>query len=164
MHRVLIVAFVANLILMAVSLAILPDRVAIHFGDGGQPDSWATKEFNAAIFLVLEVPFFLLFFYSSRLTLGFPSKLLNVPNKDYWLQEGNRALFQQKFGRYMAEFGVAIFVFFFCISYLAIRANLSEPVKLNEAAFMIVFTAYILYTLWWLMRLVRGLRVPSGQT
>jgi uncharacterized membrane protein len=163
MHKALIVVFVANLVLMVVSLAILPDRVAIHFGGGGHPDSWATKEFNAAIFLVLEVPFFLLFFYSSRLTLGFPRKLLNVPNKEYWLQEGNLALFQQKFGRFMAEFGVAIFVFFFCISTLAIQANLSEPVQLNETWFMTVFTTYILYTLWWLVRLVQGLRVPSGK-
>lgn len=164
MHRALIVVFVANLILMAVSLAVQPDQVAIHFGGGGQPDSWASKEFNAAIFLVLEVPFFLLFYYSSRLTLGFPSKFLNIPNKDYWLQEGNLVLFQQKFGRYMAEFGVAIFIFFFCITYLAIQANLSEPVRLNETWFMAVFIAYILYTIWWLVRLVRGLRVPSGNT
>ena len=35
MHRALIVVFVANLILMAVSLAIQPDQVAIHFGGGG---------------------------------------------------------------------------------------------------------------------------------
>ena len=48
MHRALIVVFVANLILMAVSLAVQPDQVAIHFGGGGQPDSWASKEFNAA--------------------------------------------------------------------------------------------------------------------
>ena len=164
MHRALIVVFVANLILMAVSLALLPDQVAIHFGGGGLPDSWASKEFHAAIFLVLEAPFFLLFFFASRLTLGVPSKFLNIPNKDYWLQEENQQRFQKKFGYFMAEFGVAIFIFFFCINLLALQANLGEPVKLDETLFMAVFIAYILYTLWWLVRLVTSLRVPELQT
>jgi len=164
MHRVLIVVFVANLILMAVSLAVMPDQVAIHFGGGGRPDSWASKEFNAAIFLVLEVPFFLMFYFASSMTLGISKKYLSVPNKDYWLQDENQAAFQKKFGRYMAEFGVAIFIFFFCINVLALLANLSDPVKLDEKVFLIVFVSYILYTLWWLVRLVQGLRIPAPQT
>jgi hypothetical protein len=28
--------------------------------------------------------------------------------------------------------------------------------------FMIVFIAYMSYTMWWLVRLVRGLRVPDS--
>jgi uncharacterized membrane protein len=163
MHKALIVAFVANLILMAVSLAVLPDQVAIHFGGGGLPDSWASKEFNAAVFLVLEAPFFLMFYFASRMTLGISKKFLNVPNKDYWLQEGNQTRFQKIFGRFMAEFGVAIFIFFFCISLLALQANLSDPVKLDEKVFLIVFVSYILYTLGWLVRLVQGLRIPAKQ-
>jgi uncharacterized membrane protein len=163
MHKALIVVFVANLILMAVSLAILPDQVAIHFGGGGRPDSWASKEFNAAIFLVLEVPFFLMFYFASSMTLGVSKKFLNVPNKDYWLQKENLALFQLKFGRFMAEFGVAIFLFFFCINLLALQANLADPVQLDEKIFLIVFVAYIIYTLMWLVRLVQGLRIPSAE-
>ena len=163
MHKALIVVFVANLILMAVSLAILPDQVAIHFGGGGRPDSWASKEFNAAIFLVLEVPFFLLFYFAASMTLGVSKKFLNVPNKDYWLQKENLPLFQQKFGRFMAEFGVAIFLFFFCISLLALLANLADPVQLDLRIFLIVFVAYITYTIVWLVRLVQGLRIPSSQ-
>jgi uncharacterized membrane protein len=163
MHKALIVVFVANLILMAVSLAVLPDQVAIHFGGGGLPDSWASKEFNAAVFLVLEVPFFLMFYFAATMKLGVSKKYLNIPNKDYWLQEGNLRRFQKILGRYMAEFGVAIFIFFFCINVLAMQANLREPVKMDGALFMIVFTTYILYTLWWLVRLVRGFRIPDQQ-
>jgi hypothetical protein len=61
----------------------------------------------------------------------------------------------------MAEFGVAIFVFFFCISLLALRANLSDPVLLDYKLFMVVFVVFMSYTLWWLVRLVRGFRVPA---
>jgi len=162
MRKALIAAFAANLILMVISLALLPDQVAIHFGGGGLPDSWASKEFNAAIFLVLEVPFFLMFYFAPVLTLGASKNFLNIPNKDYWLKEENLPGFQRKFGYYMAEFGVAIFIFFFCISLLALQANLRDPVQLDNMLFLVVFIAYMSYTIWWLVKLVRGLRVPDS--
>ncbi len=164
MRKALLAVFVANLLLNAVMLAVLPDQVAIHFGAGGTPDSWASKEFNAAIFLVLEVPFFLLFYFAPVLTTGVSRSLLNLPNKDYWLKEENLAAFHRKFGSYMAEFGVAIFTFFFCISLLTLQANLSHPVLLNTEWFMVVFVLFMLYTLWWLVKLVRGLRIPAGES
>ena len=156
MRKALIVAFVANLILTAVSVALLPEQVAIHFGGGGRPDSWAAKEFNALIFLVLEIPLFLMFYYASALPLGVSRKIVNIPHKDYWLSEENFPRFREKLGRHMAEFGVAMFVFLFCISLLTLQANLHDPVALNETLFMVVFVAYMSYTLWWLVRLVRG--------
>ena len=62
----------------------------------------------------------------------------------------------------MAEFGVALFVFFFCITGLTIQANLSPPVRLNEVLFLAIFVVYMLYVVWWLVRLVRGLRIPAA--
>jgi uncharacterized membrane protein len=162
MRKILIVVFLANLILTAVSLAVSPDQVAIHFGAGGRPDSWASKEFNAAIFLVLEVPFFLMFYYASVLPLGVSRKFLNLPNKDYWLREENLALLQRKFGYSMAEFGVAIFVFFLGINLLALQANLSNPVVLNHVWFVAVFMGFMIYTLWWVVRLIQGFQVPKA--
>ena len=161
MRKALLVIFVANLILAAVSLALLPDQVAIHFSGGGRPDSWASKEFHITIFLVLEVPFFLLYYFAPVLPLGVSNKFLNLPNKDYWLQEENLSLLHRKFGSFMVEFGVVIFVFFFWISLLTLRANLREPVLLDYRIFMIVFIVFMSYTLWWLVRFVRSFRVPA---
>lgn len=160
MRKLLIIAFAANLLLTAISLGILPDQVAIHFAGGGKPDSWAAKEFNAAIFLILEVPFFLMFSYAAALTRGPTKNHISIPNKDYWLRDENLPLFQRKFGRYMAEFGVAIFAFFFAIKLLTIQANLREPVLLEVRVFMVVFVAFMSYTLWWTVRIVRGFRIP----
>lgn len=163
MRKILIAVFVANLILTAVSLAILPDQVAIHFGGGGLPDSWASREFNAAIFLVLEVPFFLMFYFAHTLARSGPSRFLNIPNKGYWVRAENQPLLEKKIGFYMAEFGVAIFVFFFAITCLTIHANLSDPVKLNGPWFMTVFIGFMLFTLFWLIRLVKSLAVPKDR-
>ena len=164
MRKALIVVFMFNLVLTAVSLALMPDQVAIHFGGGGRPDSWASKEFNATIFLVLEVPFFLMFYLAPMLPLGASKKFLNLPNKDYWLQDEHRPLFHRKFGFYMAEFGVAIFSFFFCINLLVLQANLRKPVLLDYKISMIVFIVFMSYTLWWLVRIIRGFRVPAHGT
>ena len=161
MRKILIAVFAANLILAAISFAALPAQVAIHFGAGGKPDSWASKEFNTAIFLVLEVPFFLLFYYAPVLTGGDIKKYLNVPNKDYWLRDDNLALFHRKFGTSMAEYGVVIFVFFFGVNLLTLQANLSEPVRLDGRLFMVLFILFMSFTLWWLVRLVRGFAVPT---
>ena len=49
MRRLMISAFVANLVLTLVSLLILPDPVAIHFRGGGIPDAWASKWTHALI-------------------------------------------------------------------------------------------------------------------
>ena len=162
MRKILIAALAANLILTAISLAVLPDQVAIHFGSGGRPDSWASKEFNATIFIVLEAPLFLLFYYAAVLPMGVSRKFLNLPNKDYWLREENLALLQRKFGHYMAEFGVAIFVFFFFIKLLDMQANLNDPVVLNSVWFMVVFITFMIYTLWWIVRLIQGFQVPKS--
>ena len=162
MRKVLIFVFAANLILIAVIFAISPDQVAIHFGGGGRPDSWASREFDAVIFLVMEATLFALFYYAGILPLGVSRKFLNLPNKDYWLQEENLAHLHRKFGYYMVEFGVAIFVFFFCIKLLAMQANLSNPVVLNYVWFMVVSLVFMIYTLWWLVRLVMGFQVPGS--
>ena len=66
MRRLMIMAFVANLALMLVSLFALPDEVAIHFRGGGIPDAWASKWVNATVFTVMQIPLFVLCLWVGR--------------------------------------------------------------------------------------------------
>jgi len=105
-----------------------------------------------------------MFYFAPVLTLGVSKNFLNIPNKDYWLKEENLPDFQKRFGYYMAEFGVAIFIFFFCISLLAIQANLRDPVQLDNMLFMIVFIAPICPTRfggWSGLFVDSGCRIPD---
>ena len=61
MRTVFCVVLIANVLLWLVSLVVLPDQVAVHFGRGGVPDSWASKEWNALVFVLLEAPLFLVY-------------------------------------------------------------------------------------------------------
>jgi uncharacterized membrane protein len=159
MRRLLIAAFAANLILILISLLVLPDQVAIHFRSGGEPDAWASKWTNAVIFLLIQMPLFALFISVGRLTLNMPSKWLSLPNKDHWLKPENRAELEARFGALMEEFGFVLFVFLFAVGLLALAANLSEPVRLNEPVFLLCFVAFMLYVPFWLVKLFRRLKV-----
>ena len=86
MRTLLIVSFLANVVLMVVSLLILPSEVAIHFGRDGMPDSWASKEFNALLFFGIDLFLFIVFLAVPSLSLGLSPKWLNFPNKNYWLK------------------------------------------------------------------------------
>jgi hypothetical protein len=131
---------------MVVSLLVLPPEVAIHFGKGGMPDSWASKEFNALMFL------------------GIDPKWLSLPNKSYWLKEENRAMVQKKLAPLMTEFGIAFFTFLFFVGLLTLEANLADPVRLHESIFFPIFIAFMLYTGYWCVTLVRVFRIPKNNT
>jgi uncharacterized membrane protein len=160
MRTLFCIAFAANVLLMLVSLAILPDQVAVHFGRGGVPDSCASKETNALLFIVLEIPLFLLFWLAPSLPFVLPERFVNVPNREYWLRDENRPAFRRKLQRLMAQFGTAFFLFFFCIELLTIEANLSQPVRLKEELFLPVLILFLGYTVVWSVGLIRCFRVP----
>jgi uncharacterized membrane protein len=161
MRKLLISVFATNVGLMLVSLLMLPDQVAIHFGAGGVPDGWASKWAHALIFLLIELPLFALFMAAGQLALGFPENWISLPNKDYWLRQENRAELETRFTALMHEFGLVMFVFLFVVGLLTLDANLSQPVRLNEALFLTVFGAYMLYVAYWLVKLVRRLKPGS---
>ena len=161
MRRLMISAFVANLLLTLVSLLMLPDQVAIHFRDGGVPDAWASKWANALIFMVIQIPLFALCMSVGRLTLNIPARWLSLPNKDYWLKPENRVELEARFSALMEEFGFALFVFLFIVGLLTLDANLSDPVRLNEPLFLVFFAGFMLYVPYWLVKVFRRLKVPQ---
>lgn len=161
MHKLMISAFLANLVLTLVSLLMLPDQVAIHFRGGGVPDAWASKWANALIFVVIQIPMFALCMSAGRLTLNLPARWVSLPNKDYWLKPENRAELEARFSALMEEFGFVLFVFLFITGLLTLDANLSEPVRLNEPMFLGFFAGFMLYVLYWLVKMFRRLKVPG---
>jgi hypothetical protein len=163
MRTLLLLLFLANLILSLGSWLILPDPAAIHFGRGGVPDSWAPPYAQALLFLILELPLFLLFYFGPERIPRLSPRWLSLPNRQYWLAEENRGHLRGILAQYWTEFGVGIFVFLFLVGLLSLEANLAEPVRLNEALFFPVFGLFMLYTLVWCVRFVLALRVPRGE-
>ncbi|MCX6348229.1 MAG: DUF1648 domain-containing protein, partial [Candidatus Aureabacteria bacterium] len=68
-RKIFIAVFIADLLLAGFSPALLPSRVAIHFGCGGMPDNWASSFWSALIFIVFIAFLFSALYFSPRLML-----------------------------------------------------------------------------------------------
>ena len=161
MRKLLIAAFVATVLLTWVAFLYLPPEVAIHFGRNGMPNSWATREFQALMFLALDLGMFLLFLFTPSLILKLPQKLISLPNKDYWFAKENSALFRAIFEKLWWEYGAALLTFLLLTELLTIAANLSSPVRLHGGFFWFLFIAFMSYTIYWTVRMCSAFKVPS---
>ena len=155
-----ILVFIVNVVLSLVSLILLPSHVAIHFGVGGMANGWASSYVNALFFIGTNVFLFLLIYFSPQLVFMFPPKWINLPNKNYWLRVENKARTVAIFSVLMWKFGIALFLFLFVVELLAIEANLSHPVRLDEKLFISALILFLLYTIYWCIKLFRAFRLP----
>jgi hypothetical protein len=61
----------------------------------------------------------------------------------------------------MWESGIALFLFLFAVELLTIQANLSQPVKLNEELFFSATLLFLLFTVYWCIKLFKAFRLPK---
>ena len=160
MRTAFLTAFILNIGMNLLSLWILPETAAIHFGSGGRPDDWASREFHALMMMLVDVLVFFPLYFASSLIDRVPPRLLSLPYKQYWLREENRTRAKQLLARFMDEFGLVLFGFLFGVTLLAVAANRSDPVQLNERLFLVLFAGFMVYTFGWTIRLVVRLRPP----
>ena len=161
MKLLFILTFIANVVLTLISLAMLPDRVAIHFGADGMADGWAPAYVNALLMTGIHLLLFFSLYFSPRLMLLFPAKWINLPNKEYWLAPRNQSRTMEKISSFMWRFGTAMFLFLFVITVLTLQANLSEINRLNLNTFLPALGVLLGYTVWWTITFFRAFRLPS---
>lgn len=161
MRRVFVFVFLANIVFIIASLFILPERVATHFSAGGVPDSYSSKYFYAIMLSIIELVTFSTFFFMPYITFKFPPRMMNLPNKEYWLREENRPVLRLKISNFLYEFGIAFFAFMFAVNFLAIKANLSEPVRLDNRLLYSISIVLLLYTAYWLVKFILSFGIPK---
>ena len=161
MRRLLWMAFLLNIGLNLFSMLILPEKIAIHFGRGGRPDAWATREAHAFWMIVTDIIAFLPLYFGPALIERVPPRLISLPYKTYWLQDENLGQAKRMLARFIGEFGLGLFGFLFGITLLTIQANRSAPVVLNEHLFLVLLAVFLVYTVIWTIRLVVSFRPPA---
>ncbi len=155
-----ILVFIANVVLSLISLVLLPSRVAIHFGQSGMANGWAPSYVNTLIFLGTNTFLFFSIYFTPGLIFRFPAKWINLPNKEYWLCSENKARTAEMISALMWKFGIALFLFLFVAELLVIQANLSRPLKLDEKLFLSALILFILYAVYWCIKIFRAFRLP----
>lgn len=154
-------SFIANLVLLILSFLVLPERVAIHFGVGGDPNNWAPVYVHTLIMAGVNTLIFLSFYFTPHLIRLTPGQFISLPNKEYWLNDKNKSRTIDILSKEMYLFGIATFAFLFLVSLLALHANLAEPVRLREDLFWVSFVIYIGFTIYWSIRLISKFRLPK---
>jgi len=161
MRKLFILAFLANVVVTLISLAVLPSRVAIHYGANGMANGWAPNYVNALLMTGTHVLLFCSLYFGHRLALWFPLKWINLPNKEYWLSPANKARTMEKIQGFMWRFGVAVFLLLFIMSLLSLQANMAKPVRLNDRVFLPALVAFFGYVIWWTIIYFRTFRIPG---
>jgi len=132
-----LVAFVLICGVLALDVAhylpLVPDPLASHFGFSGRPNGWTTHFRMIAGLAVLVLLFAAIFaatFFFGRI----PDRLINVPNKPYWLAPERREATLLYVSVWLRWFLVLTLAFLTLVVGLTFRANLHTPPQLSVAA------------------------------
>lgn len=161
MRKLFILAFIANVAVTLIALAVLPDRIATHFGADGRADGWAPNYVDALIMTGVHVLLFISFYFSPQLMLMFPAKWINLPNKAYWLQPAVLPRTKAMMSTLMRQFGFALFLFLLVAGLLSLQANMARTVRLHLTVFYPAVGAFLIYTVWWTIVFFRAFRLPN---
>lgn len=138
----------------------LPARLASHFGVSGEANSFMARDsfFLSMAFvcgLTISVPAIVRFMLHRM-----PDKLINLPNRDYWLAPERRDTTIERLHGFLSWLAVVIALLFAWTLELIVRANLSGT-GVDMRAFGIGFAAFVASIIYLLARLSRGFQAPA---
>lgn len=143
---ILLLGFAAYL---AYSASLLPDRVATHFGAGGQPNGWMSRSgyllFIGVLGVCLPLIFVILVLFIRRI----PDQFVNIPNKKYWLSPEHKEEYVSYVSGFMFWLACLWVLFFAGLHFLTIEANRAQPVQLDMGKFMIVLIGFMAAFMLW---------------
>jgi uncharacterized membrane protein len=146
--------------------SLLPNVVASHFDRRGFPNGWQTKESFFAVLAGMTVLSGFLVFVIPTIIAFMPRRLINLPNKDYWLGPDQRAASMRFLSAWSAWFGCAVYAVIIWAFDYAVQTNLRSPHGPNPARLWYVLGLFAAFTLVWTMRLFgrfgRPPRLPSA--
>ena len=139
-----------------------PDVVQSHFNSQGAPNGWQTKAVFFSIFLGVTVLAAIMAFAIPAIIRSIPTEIINLPNKNYWLNLEHRAASFEFLNAWFAWLGCAIFlVIIFTFDY-AVQSNLHPDHRPNPAHFIYVLVAFLAFTFISIIRIcLRFSRLPQ---
>jgi uncharacterized membrane protein len=156
----------AALVLGALAMAIayypqLPNHMASHFNGAGQANGWSSKAFffglQGFVLVVVTACFAIL----PAIIEGLPPRMVNLPNKDYWLAPERRAATMASVSSALTWFGCAVLAFLLAVTWLVIRVNLGLEPALPSPQMWTLLAGFVLCVVLLLLRfLYLGRRPP----
>jgi hypothetical protein len=154
MHRLAWLSFVLCLAAAATfivaTVSALPEQVASHFGVSNAPNGFMTRDgyLTFMLFLALALPVFL------AAMIGLLPRLLpnlvNLPNRDYWLDPSRRDATLNALSAHGAWLGCLSALFVAAIHYVLLVANASSPPHLPGDLFRLLLTGFLVAIALWI--------------
>lgn len=138
---------------------LMPDRMASHFGAGGVPDGWSSKDHFFLLFGVMLTVMTAMFGGLAFLIPALPASTINIPNREYYLSPENRERTYGILVSYMLWFGAATTAFMILVAEETFRANLEPSPRLGDG-FLIGLVAYLLLAVLGTIVLIMRFRKP----
>lgn len=125
------------------SVPLMPEKVATHFGGGGQPNGWMSRSEHLILMGALGLGLPLVSVFIALLTRYIPAGLVNVPNRQYWLSLERREQTSRYITRQMLWMASLEVAFFAGIQYTIVEANRLTPVQLPANKFWPLFIGFL---------------------
>ena len=132
---------------------LLPRVVASHFDQHGFANGWQTKQSFFGIFAGMSLlAAFLVFGLPATISV-MPTRLINLPHKDYWLGPDERAASLQFLSAWFAWFGCAVYFVIVAAYDFAVQTNLHPRAAPNVARLWFTLAFLVAFTITWTSRL-----------
>ena len=138
----------------------MPEKVPIHFGISGNPDSWSSKQFAVGFYLALVSFIALLFSGINWLLKKTPDDLINLPNKEFWLAKERRDDTLGIFSNFMYWIGSLTLILIIVIYHQTFQVSMGKTSALPYSNLSLLL--YFLAVAIWLYLLVRRFRIPKS--
>ncbi len=162
-YFVLLISILVGVLQVISQYAALPERVATHFGPGGEPDAFSTKESFTLmmLLLVLGMPGFLVLM--AKLMRYLPVSMINIPNREYFLHPDRASQTLSEMETSMVWLAVITEFFMIGLVQLTIAANLKGE-GLSMTAFAVLMALFLVAMIAFCVILVRRYsRSPAEQ-
>ncbi len=138
----------------------LPPVVASHFVAGGAANGFMSRGAYLRFTITLLIGLPLLIAFLSSITSIVPARLINLPNRDYWLAPERQANTFSYLRKHSARLGVILAIFVCFVHWLVIQANTHSPPLFPERAFIIGMAVFLVGVVIWLGGLIAHFRRP----
>jgi phosphate/sulfate permease len=138
----------------------LPIVVASHFGPGGTANGFMPHKTYVRFTLAFVVLMPLLLNLVAAAVARLPEKLVNIPNRQYWLAPERRAQAVEMLRGRMQLFAAMLVAFLCYVHWLVVRANAQLPPVLDNKQFVTGLAVFLFALVVWIVSLRRKFRPP----
>lgn len=140
---------------------LLPETMASHFDQAGRPNGFQSRGFFFGLMWGVVLLMVLAFVGIPRAIARINPRLLNIPNKEYWLLAERVETLRRILNREMGWYGVVVIGFLVYVMQLVLQANLQRA-PLDSTLMWVGLAAFVVFTIGWTIRFYRALAVPKA--